>query len=369
MIDSYESLQWNRKLYEVGDVEMHISLGKPGAETLANGAIIFLDAKRAAQIVTVTRDEQKGGAAVSVKARELKGIVADRVSVPTAEDDAKHFGYDRFPVADATAGTAALEAVIKHYVDKHMVNPEQAYRKIPRLIIAPDQGRGEQARWSSRFENLDAVFKSIGESYGMGYEVTLDLENKRFVFDVIDNVDASAENPEAAVPVTFASGFGNIASVKHTKDDNSYKNAVYAGGSGETENQFVLNVYEGDVTPSGFARKESFIDCGNIGAPEDLLFEARHKMKAHRRVETLTGTTVMNGPFQYMRDWDIGYRVTIASARLGVQASTYITEAKEVYERGKYTVTPTFGPRGKNILDEIRAQGVMRLGVGTITVL
>lgn len=366
LIDNYESLQWGRKLYEVGDVEIHISLDKPGADTLVVGNLMFLDARRAAQIITVTRDENKSGNAVVVKARQLKGIVADRVTVPTAYDDTHHFGYDRFPSGEATA---PLETVIKHYVDKHMVSPEQAYRKIPGLVIAPDQGRGAQARWSSRFEGLDVAFKAIGEAYGMGYDVTLDLENKQFIFDVIDSVDMSTENDEAAMPVVFSSGFGNISSVKHTDDAKPYRNAAYAGGSGETENQFVLNVYDGDVTPAGFGRKEIFLDCGNVETPDDLLFEARHKMKAHKRVETLTGTTVPSGPYRYMADWDVGYRVTIASARLGVQVHTYITGVQEVYERGKYTVTPTFGPRSKNILDEIRTQEVMRLGVGTITVL
>ena len=369
MIDNYESLQWTRKLYEVGDVEMHISLDKHYADKLTTGNLLFLDEKRVAQIITPIREEKKGGNTVTVKARQLKGIVADRCTVPNTFDNQSQFGYDRFPAVNATPNTAALETVIKHYVNKHLVNPEQSYRKYPRLVVATDQLRGDQARWSSRFENLDVVFKAIGEAYGMGYDITLDLENKQFVFDIIDDIDASVENTAAIMPVIFSSGFGNISSIKHTIDEKAYKNAAYAGGAGETENQFVLNIYDGSIPPAGFGRKEIFFDCGNIDDPNDLIYEAKHKLQSYKRSETLTGDTVANGPFKYLTHWDIGYRVTIASARLGVQLSTYITEVKEVYERGKYTVTPTFGPRNKNILDEIRTQGVIRLGVGTSTIL
>lgn len=183
------SLQNERKLWEVGNVELHISMKEKNAFDIQTNHIFYIDNKRAGIIETIDKDEVKNE--LIATGYQLKGIVKRRITVPTHKSETTFFGWDRFPDVDDPDSPA--ESVIKHYIDTHMVNSEDESRKFPNLIIAPNLQRGTPMRWQSRFEPLDEVLREIGEWCGMGYDIYLDFENKKFVFDVIDQVNRTAE--------------------------------------------------------------------------------------------------------------------------------------------------------------------------------
>lgn len=355
LLDACSSVQWTRKLWEVGTFEIHIDQKQEGARELQRGRIIFLDTRRAGIIASYEVQESRKGAEVVAKGVELKGLTFRRLTVPGQVQDTQYFGYDRFPALDAP--DAAVESVMKYYAGRHMVNPDDPHRAFPGLIIAPDMQRGELTRWQSRFEPLDSVFKEIGEMYGMGYEIRLDLENELFVFDVIPGVDHTSGS---ASPIIFASGWGNMANVKYSEDESKWANAGYAGGAGEDEARLIQTVYEDDEITAGFDRRETWLDCGSIELVDDLLYEGKYKLKDKALVKALTGDMLPAGPFQYLQDWDLGDMVTVQSQAAGVELDTQITEVKESYEQGRVDVKPTFGKRTKGLLDDIRRIGVVR---------
>lgn len=354
-LDNCTSISFSRALWEIGAFEIHINMKKTGAGELQPGRIAFLDERRAGIILFSEITESKKGAEISAIGMDLKGIVGWRMTVPGQKEDTAYFGYDRFPALNDP--DAPAESVIKHYIDNHMVNPDDPNRKFPGLVIAPDQQRGPAMRWQSRWEPLDAVLKGIGEFCGMGYEIRLDLKNKQFVFDIIPKVDktTSSENP-----VIFAASWGNADKTKYSKDERQWRNAGYAGGAGEDEGRLIQTVFENDVITSGWGRREAWLDCGNIEYVDDLLYEGKHKLQDKRRSETLTGNVIPAGPFVYLRDWDLGNRVTVQSAAADSEVDMQITGANEAYERGKENIVPVFGTRIKTILDEIRKIGVVR---------
>jgi hypothetical protein len=354
-IAAASSVQWTPKLYEVGTFEIHTSLDIRGANQLQAGAIVFLNAQRVGIIETATVDEEKGDFPVVAKGKELKNICLRRVTVPSQLHDTQYYGYDRFPAL--TDPDAPAESVIKHYADAHMVNPEDASRKLSGLVIATDQLRGDAMRWSSRFEPLTTVYKSIGEQTGVGYTIGLDLDNELFVFDVIVGRDRTASSSH---PVIFSPEFGNISGLKFSDDISNYYNTGYAGGAGEDEARLIQVVYEDDMALSGWNRSEVWLDCGSIDMVDELLYEGAYKLKDKARVRSLTGDVIQSGPFKYRDDWDLGDYVTIPFKRIGLVTDAQITEVKESYEKGKFSAVPTFGKRNKNILDEIRKIGVVR---------
>jgi hypothetical protein len=354
-LDSYTSLQWYRKLYEVGSIELHIPFGAPGAAKLLQMPIIFLDAQRAGIIQKVIPDESKDGLELVAYGVQLKGLAQRRITVPGQQAETQFYGYDRYPGLEDP--DAAAESVIKHYANTHMIAPEDTNRAFPGLVLAADQGRGMTMRWQSRFEQLDTVLQEIGEWSGMGYDIYLDLDAQQYIFEVIPGAERTIDSD---TPIIFSPEWGNIDNLRYTLDESNWRNAGYAGGAGEDEERLIQTVYEDDTIVAGFERREAWLDCGSIDIVDDLLYEGKYKLADKKRTESMTGDLIQAGPFKYREHWDLGDIVTLQSKKLGVSMDTRITEIKEAYEQGKQDISVTFGNRTKNIIDEIRKAEVVR---------
>ncbi len=351
-LDSSASVILERKLYEIGTIEIHIDRDATGANALKPGTIVFLDSQRAAVIDSYDKDKNKGNNIIVAKGKQLKDICRFRITVPGQLEDTQFFGYDRYPAPDAP--DAPAESIFKHYAARHMANPDDPNRAYPGLVIAADQLRGPVMRWQSRFEALSTVYKAIGEQTGMGYDVYLDIENNQFIFDVIHGIDRTSRSDN---PVIFSTEWSNVSSLKYSEDASKYMNTAYCGGAGENEGRLIQAVYESDPC-LGFARRETWIDCGSVDSIDDLKYEGRYKLAENTYIKGLSGQIVTAGPFKYQRDWDLGDIVTTQNE--DDEQDAQITGVKEVYERGKTLITPTLGKRNKNVLDEIRKKGVIR---------
>ena len=354
-IAAASSVTWTRELYDVGTFEIHTIRSIKGAEQLKTGAIVFLSERRVGIIDYCKADEGKRGVKIEAKGKELKAICGWRSTVPGRIGDTQHFGYDRFPALSDP--DAPAESVIKYYADAHMVSPEDPLRQFPGLVIAPNEQRGPTIRWSSRFEPLTTVYKSIGEQTGMGYEVRLDLANELFVFDVIAGRDRTGASTK---PVVFASEWGNVSGMSYTDDIGNYANTGYAGGAGEDEGRLIQTVYEDDTPRSGWDRRETWLDCGSVDMLDDLAYEGKYRLKDKTRVSSLSGDVIPGGTFKYELDWDLGDYVTAKSRAIGVMADDFITSVKETYEQGKLEAKPTFGKRPKSFLYNIKQIGAVR---------
>ena len=355
VVSAYKSLIWNRKLYEIGDIELHLHWNDQGAKLLEPGRILFLDEQRAGMIVSTEVTESKNGREMTVNAKELKGIVSDRIVLPGVREEGKFFGYDRFP--DVDEPDAYAESVIKHYVSNHMITPEDPNRAYPKLTLGPDQNRGVKMRWQARYDGLDTVLKEIGEWSGMGYEIRLDLDNEEFLFEVIPGENRA--DGKDATPVIFSTEFYNLENCKYAVNWKNWRNTGYAGGAGEDEDRLIYTVYENEAA-SGFERKEVWLDCGSISDIEDLTYEAKYKLEEKTKDITLNGTVVNAGLFQYRENWDLGDLVVLRDRVLGVKKVERITGIRESYEQGKFDLDVTFGKRQKNIVDEVRKVEAIR---------
>ncbi|MGI6579943.1 MAG: siphovirus ReqiPepy6 Gp37-like family protein [Saccharofermentanales bacterium] len=355
-LDSYTSFQGERSLWEVGTCELHIGLRNQGANKLQAGVLISIDPHRVWEINNIKLTEDKDLKLVA-SGKELKTILKQRLIVPDKKNDTQHFGFDRFPNPEDPDATA--ETIMKYYVNKHAVNPDDPKRKLPRLNIAVDRQRGLKTRWSERFKSIVDCFKDIGEFAGIGYEVYLDHKNKEFIFDVIPERIQTIGSDN---PVVFSRDYNNIANLNYTLDTSEDVTVAYAGGYGTDEDRLIQLVArnEEDMNLSGYNRKESWIDVASSQTVDDLIYEAQHQLSKKEKKETLSSNAIPNVSFEYLKNWDIGSIVTVESRRLGFMQNKKITAVKEVYERNKVEITPTFGKRNLNILDEIRKTEVIR---------
>lgn len=336
-ISQYESLQLTRKHHEIGDVELKINRYIRGANELIRDRIIFPGNQphKAYQIKHREIELDENGKETEnwlIKALPLKAWLSQRLILPPAtksNDEIK----------------APAETVMKHYVDVCAINSVDINRKIPNLIIANDQQRGDEISRSARFDVLSEELITESQLTGLGWNIVVDIKNKQFVFDIVEGINRVAtqrENP----PVIFSPEFNSLKSIGYTESYLDYKNMAYIAGQGEGVDRRVITIGE---TESGFDRYELYVDArdveetstdddGNeIPRPQqeietDLTDRGNEKLSEHSQEIYMEGQILTKSPFVYERDWDLGDITTLQNKNWGITMDARITEIKEIYE-------------------------------------
>ena len=349
-IDIYTSFMLNRRWQSVGDWQLVLPATAKGADKLTVGNIIILgaDGHRSGYIESVSAVEDDRGVTLTVKGKTLQGLAAQRITLP--DNDEYNYGYDNVPpLTDTEINPTPIsaETILKTYAARHLTECADEKRRIPALVIAADKHRGRSAVWSSRLEQLSAVFQDVSEYCDCGWEIYADIPNKQFVFDIVTGSDRSYSQSQES-RVMFSKDFDNILSCSYDNDISGLRNLGYAGGAGEGVDRTILKVTPGENEPEGWERREVFIDCGQLEVVEtdtamSLADEGLHKMKSYTKTEAMTAAVADTASFAYLKKWDLGDKVTVVSKTIGVQFDTRITAVTERYEGGSSGIDVTFG--------------------------
>jgi hypothetical protein len=355
-IDNYESLLFTRRWHEVGEFELRINRYKQHTELLQRGNLIMLDASRNKVGIIRHREielDENGKKTENwlIKGIALKGVAALRVVVPPVGDS-----HDR--------ASGAAETVMKHYLNNHIVNPVDVKRKIDMLILASDQQRGSQISWESRFKKLDEELTEISKVSGLGWDVFLDIQQKKWVFDVFEGRNLTVNQTENP-PVIFSPQFESLKQLSFVESDYNYKNYGYIAGQGEGELRRVVEVGEAE----GLSRIETFIDARDISEQDEdqqALPEAEIIAKLQQRGQQkllefaqeffLEGQVLTNSPFVYEKDYDLGDIVTIQNREWGITRDARITEIKEIYEPNGFQIEATFGESRPTLVKKLKQE-------------
>lgn len=317
-IEDYSSFFCIRNFFLAKEFQLICSSKYKGI--LKDGNILFINSNTPFLIEDITSNENKRQ--VIVKGKDLKSILNRRITVPN-----KGQAYDSFK------GNA--EDVIKHYIDVNMVNPVDPNRKIEELVVAESKHRGKIINWQSRYKSVDSEVANICGTTGLGCKIILDLENRKFVFDVMEGRNLTDSNQK----VIFDEDFDNITNVVNTRVSTNYKSMCYVGGQGEKENREVKEIYKNNDI--GLNRRELFIDARDIEENEHEKLEdrANAKLKNYDLINS-TESTVLNNNFIYKKDWDLG---DIVVRKIDNDYENLrVTEITEVYEKF-YKVDITLG--------------------------
>ncbi|MBY6270209.1 siphovirus ReqiPepy6 Gp37-like family protein [Parageobacillus thermoglucosidasius] len=355
-IDNYESLLFTRRWHEVGEFELRINRHKRHTELLQRGNLIMLGSHRNKVGIIRHREielDENGKKTENwlVKGITLKGVMAQRITVPPVGDS-----HDR--------ASGAAETVMKHYANNHIVNPVDVKRKIDILVIASDQQRGSQISWESRFKNLAEELVEISKASGLGWDVFLDIQQKKWIFDVFEGRNLTVNQTENP-PVIFSPQFESLKQLSFVESDYNYRNFGYIAGQGEGEDRRVVEV--GDA--EGLSRIETFIDSRDISEedesgqalPEEQVIaklreRGQQKLSEFTQDFFLEGQILTNSPFVYEKDYDLGDIVTIQNREWGVTRDARITEIKEIYEPGGFQIEATFGESRPTLVKKLKQE-------------
>jgi hypothetical protein len=355
-IDNYESLLFTRRWHEVGEFELRINRYKRHTELLQRGNLIMLGASKNKVGIIRHREielDENGKKTENwlIKGISLKGVAAQRITVPPANDS-----HDR--------ANGPAESVMKHYINNHIVNPVDVKRKIDMVVIANDWQRGSSISWESRFKKLDEELAEISKASGLGWDVILDFQQKKWMFEVFEGRDLTV-NQSVNPPVIFSPQFESLKQLSFVESDYNYKNFGYIAGQGEGTDRRVVTVGEAE----GLSRIETFIDARDIAEQDEnqqalpeseiiakLQERGQQKLSEFAQEFFLEGQVLTNSPFKYEIDYDLGDIVTIQNREWDVTRDARITEIKEIYEPGGFQIEATFGESRPTLIKRLKQE-------------
>ncbi|MCC5416498.1 siphovirus ReqiPepy6 Gp37-like family protein [Clostridium botulinum] len=339
VLDTYESFTNTRRFYNYGEFELRISANKPHVDKLIKNNLILLG-KAYNKVGIVLHREfnyQQGGENTDlllIKGITLQGLTKRRRIVPPVGQD-----------FDSCIGNQ--ETIIKYFVDKNCINPLDSKRKIDNLILAEDKKRGNEDRWRGSYENLADKLQTIGEYSKLGWNISLDHKQKKFIFDVMQGKNLTV-NQNTNPPVIFRSDFNNIFTRHYIESIINSSNVAYTG-TREDKDKIVLQI--GEAT--GFERIETFVDC-NSDDVEEINQTGKAKLQEFKEIKTFNLDVNPLETFVYEKDYDLGDIVTIQDRKLKITMDSQITEIQEQYGKEGLKLKVTFGSSIPTLLTAIK---------------
>jgi hypothetical protein len=342
-IDDYESLIFTRRWHRPGEFEIHINRHKRNVDTLQKDNLVIIggDTKKVGIIKhrEITLDEDgKQSEVWKIVGKTLGEVTSRRITVPPAGQS-----HDMI--------RAPAETVMKHYVAANIVSPIDPDRAIQQVMNAPDQGRGDEIAWQSRYANLDEEIEKISMASGLGWNVFIDLSARKWVFEVYAGRDLTvgqSNNP----PVIFSPEFESLKTQHFVESDVNYRNVAIVAGQGEGELRTIVQV----GTAAGLERKEVFVDARDLPETDSLRDRGLQKLNEMKVDRLLEAKILTNGPFRYGVDYDLGDTVTIRNRDWGVTMDARITEIKEIYEPDGFVLEATFGNSFPTLISRIKQE-------------
>ncbi|WP_306009337.1 hypothetical protein [Bacillus sp. MMSF_3328] len=341
-VDQYTSLQYQPRWHKSGSFQLMIE-GRVNVSAFSKDHLLLFnnDHFKSAIISYAEYEVREDGQEVFVvQGSSLGSWLSQRITVPPEGQ-----AYHRLD--------ASVETIMKEYVNLQAVNPVDPKRKITNLVISPDLERGSRTVYQTRFKQLDEELEKLSIASGLGWGIYLDIENKRFVFDVFEGKDLSVSQSELS-PVTFSIEFDNIKTQKYTDSGLGYKNYGYVAGQGEGAERSLVEV--GNAEQTGVERYETFIDARDIENEADLPSRGEQKLSEFARVRSFENTILPYSSFVYGRDWNLGDIITIQNRKAGITENLRITEIKEIYEPGGLNLEATFGKPFPSLVDVIKQE-------------
>lgn len=336
----YDYFRFTRNLRTAGDFELQINKNRAKAAYLLDPSaflLVYFDGvvSRAGiieQIECVLDDTGAGGEVLTITGRS-GGMFSERLAVAGTQSET---GYD--------TQTGAAETLIRHYVEVNAVSAQDAsgnpapQRNIPNLILetAPATGRGTVCTYSARYETLAEILEALSYAGGIGWDIEFDRGFKRFIFRITVGTDHTSTS---ARPIIFRPELNNVESLEYLFSLLDSKTLAYVGGSGENASRVVAPVYLTAAEPSGFSRRETFVDASNTSDLSELTTAGQSELL--QTAGSISLDAALNSSFQsvqYQVDYDIGDTVTVEYSGVATVDAVIISIVDETVGGGRGSV-------------------------------
>jgi hypothetical protein len=340
-IDDFQSMVVTRKYLGIETVELLIRRDANNADVLVKHNILWLANNKVFEILHRTITDQDKSL-LRITAYGFGKTLAKRITVPPAESS-----------HDTVSGSA--DAVVKAYIDHHLINPADADRAVSYLANRENQ-TGTSITDQSRYKNLlDEVIRILTAA-GRGF--FFELDSGVIYFDTYTGQDLTATNIEDNPPAIFSTAYDNILVQELVDSMADTQNQIYVAGQGEGALRTIVEV----GTAAGAERFESFQDARDTDDSDELTNRGLSVVKAG--IYTFEARINPNANLVYEIDFDIGDLVTVQA--YGSSVDKRITEIRERYQAGSpFGLDITFGERFPSIQSNIKFQRTLIDSVST----
>ena len=305
IIDDYEYLKFNFRYRTVDNFTLKINRYKNNTDYLIKGAIIatYINGKYRAGIIESKdlslNDKGKISEVYTINGRGLDGLMANRIALYATDSGT---GYD--------SQNGKAETIMKHYVDVNCVSSAIASRNYSLLEIETDTALGDTILYEARFQYLHDILEEISLVSNLGWDIWLDVPNKKFKFKVYAGVDRSWNNGVNS-PVVFSPENGNIKLVGYYESLLNSKNVAYVGGQGEANLRDVDEVAKDAGTYTDLNRREIFIDARDLDTTAKMLVRGNEKLAELGEENSIEIENINTEYYRFGYEYDVGDIVTI----------------------------------------------------------
>lgn len=330
IIDGYASIIWTNRYYGYGDFELYLQATPDLIRLLQEDFYLVREVEETnamiIESVSIITDPENGNY-LTVKGRCLKSLVYRRI------------------VWEQTSLTGKIPTCILRLLDENIISPALPERKITGFSISNMVDTVETIDAQYTGDNLGETITAICQSYGLGWDVVLDLDNKKFLFVLYAGTDRSYNQTEKPW-VVFSNEYENLLNTSYTYDKSAYANVAQVAGEGEGAARRLYTV----GTAADLGRYELYVDARDVSSNDGELTDAEYKAQLEERgLEKLaeqTGAQSFEGEtvdytYKYGTDYFLGDIVEVVN-EYGMQAATRVIEVIESEDdSGIYTI-PTF---------------------------
>lgn len=331
IVDTFKSAIWTTRYFTDGDFELYV----PATDKMINllqkdRFVVRTDDTRKCMIIQniELQTDVENGNYLSVTGKDLKNILSRRI------------------IWKQITVSGYVEWCVRNLIETNAIDPEDPDRKIPRLELAEEIGLQDKMSTQYTGNNLEEVIQGICKNYKLGYDVELDLDNKKFIFCLYSGVDRSYN--QAANPyVVFSNDFENLLSTNYKRSGEAFKNVAKIAGEGEG----TARKYAVAGTATGLNRFEMFVDARDVSTNEGEIDEYTYKSLLSERgyaklaengiIENIDGEVEPNQTYQLNRDYFLGDIVEVVN-EYNISMRPRITEVIESEDDSGHYVIPTF---------------------------
>lgn len=328
IIDTFSSLTWTRKYYDVGNFILQITV--EDYMKIKNAQYIFSNYfDETAKIESMQYINGTDGRKVQLSGRFLEVLLYDRVINSTQN------------LTDTTENNC------RKLVNNFAINPSVSSRKINKIKLGKVNGLGKKYLMQVTGDNLMEELYTLAKQDELSIKLYYNYVNDEIIFEVWQGKDRTDNQSENTFAI-FSQNFENILNDNYSLDNTKYKNFAYVYGEGEGNERFLIEV---DKT-NGEDRKELYVDARDLQKDDDMTLDEYKEALRNRGIEKLTDYNKVEtadyaiDPFSnliYRKDFDLGDICTYKNEELGILVDNRIVEISEVFENGNKKIDVVFG--------------------------
>lgn len=347
MVELYTSMIWTNRFWDVGDFELYLPA----------------DPKSVSLFTTAIENNY-----VIVGSNDLKhGMLPLKIQLDTSRSDGNYIsvkGYDlkyilnRRIVWEYRNVGGEIDKELEKLVYCNAINPTNPDRIIPNLILAtdiPEEDRVTTVMSGCLFgENLAVAIKNRCKLYGYGWDIELDMPNKKMIFKILKSTDRRKT-------VLFSNEMDNLYTSKYVIDKTQPKNIAYVNSKLSKYDEDTMTYKPYDLSqivtlntveeiPTGLSRYELYVENNEdydsskytISQYAYTLREtAKKELRNSRTRDEVSGEVISNYTYQLGVDYNIGDIVKVEN-EYGVTFSSRVTEVIISRAKNKDTIIPSF---------------------------